>query len=318
MTFDKDSAKKLDKNVAMKMLLLGGLPFDIIAGILLIAGIALLILDYTVLGVISLVLALAFAVFGLKDFFVSKEQKERILTSKLVGEAIKTEKASGNALTRKDIIKIRFEHDPVFRDKVVKRVHKKADNDYDRKIKACENKIRDLQNGRIKEIKKLAEARWESVGDEKIAFNATEGKVLVNKNVFLFSDIGAVTLEKDDSYRVEAVKKDGETTSVEVPTCNHIGVLADICGEQKEIVLLSETVDQSTGKYKKAMKNAEEIIAKLMFLSTVPVPESFLKVEEEKSVLDYDAKIAEAKAELEDAIADIPTYAIPDKYLTDK
>ncbi len=315
MTFDRDSAKKLDPKVARKMLFMGGLPLDIIAGILLIASIVLFILKMTVIAVIVLAVALVAAFFGLKNLIMSREKKERFLTSKLVGEAIKAQKANGNALSRKEIVKIKFEYDPIFHDKVVAKVHKKADNEYDRKIKNCENKIKSLQNDREKEIKRLAEARWDYVGDEKLAFNMTEGKVTFNKETRLFSDIGKVETVKEDSYRVEAVKKDGEETSTEVPTCNHIGVLVDVNGKGEEIVLLAETVDQSSGKYKKAMKNAEDIIAKLVFLSTVPVPESFLAVENEKSVLEYDKQIVDAEGELEEAKADIPTYAIPEKYL---
>lgn len=318
MTFDRDSAKKLDKNTATKMLLSGGLAFDILAGLLLIAGIVLLILDFTAIAIVLFVLALVCAFFGIKNIIMSRDKKERYLTSKLVSQAIKAEKEKGATLTRKDIVKIKFEYDPIFHDKVVANVHKKADNEYDRKIKFCENKIRNLQNDRTNEIKKLAEARWDSVGDEKLAFNMTEGKVLINKDTRLFSDIGKVEMVKEDSYRVESVKKDDEVSSVEIPTCNHIGVMVEVGGENKEIVLLSETVDTDSGKYKKAMKNAEEIISKLLFLSTVPVPESFLKVEEEKSVLAIDSQIEIAKNELEEAKADVPTYAIPEKYLSDK
>ncbi len=318
MTFDRDAAKKLDKNTATKMLLMGGLPFDILAGVLLIAGIVLLILDFTAIAVVLFVLALASALYGVKNIILSRDCKEKYLTSKLVGEAIKAEKEKGVTLTRKEIVKIKFEYDPIFRDKVIANVHKKADNEYDRKIKACENKIRNLQNDRTNEIKKLAEARWESVGDGKLSFNMTEGKVLINKDTHIFSEIGKVETVKEDSYRVESVKKDNEVSSVEVPTCNHIGVMVGLGEVNKEIVTLGETVDADSGKYKKAMKNAEEIISKLLFLTTVPVPESFLKVEDEKSVKAIDDQIEIAKNELEEAKADVPTYAIPEKYLSDK
>ena len=315
MTFDRDAAKKLDKKEAFKMLFMSGLALDIIAVILAIAGAVLYFLNLTVYAVAALVFALFFLVLGLKKLFMSKENKEKFITSKLVSAAIKAEKENGVALTRKDIVKIKFEYDPIFRDKVIAKVHKKADNEYDRKIKNCENKIKTLENNREKEIKKLGDARWDYVGDEKLAFNMTEGKVDFNAKIRLFNDIGKVETIKEDSYRVEVVKKDGAETSEEVPTCNHIGVLVNVCGCDEEIVLLAETVDVASGKYKKAIKNAEEITSKLVFLSTVPVPESFLKVEDEKSVLEFDKQIEAAKEELEEAKADIPTYAIPEKYL---
>ncbi|MBQ6893553.1 MAG: hypothetical protein IJN48_05040 [Clostridia bacterium] len=354
MTFDRDSAKKLDPKVAQKMLLMGGLPFDILAGILLIAGIVLLILKYTVLGAVVLVLALVAAFFGIKNIIMSKEKKERYLTSKLVAEAIKKEKENGNALTGKEIIKIKFEYDPIFHDKVVAKVHKKADNEYDRKIKACENKIKKLQSDRADEIKKLAEARWENVVKDKLSYNSTEGKVLINQNVYWFSSIKGAELYKEDSYRVETTENSkskknaslggavvggvvagpigaivggstlgkttttGASSSVSIPTCNHVGVIVDLDGFKNEIVLLDHTVDQSSDKYKTAIKNSEIIISKLHYLSTVPVPETFLKVEEEQSVVAYDEQILDAHRELDAAKADVPTYAIPEKYLSDK
>ena len=50
----------------------------------------------------------------------------------------------------------------------------------------------------------------------------------------------------------------------------------------------------------------------------IPVPESFLPVEDEASVIALDDKIIEANRELDAAKADKPTYDIPSQYLMDK
>ncbi|MFZ3071156.1 MAG: hypothetical protein WA110_08565 [Anaerolineaceae bacterium] len=81
-----------------------------------------------------------------------------------------------------------------------------------------------------------------------------------------------------------------------------------------EILLISGTVDQSSSQYANAQRNAQEIITKLRLLAQTPVPEIFLKAEEEPSVLNFDRQITEVDNELEIAKADTPKYEIPEKY----
>ena len=67
--------------------------------------------------------------------------------------------------------------------------------------------------------------------------------------------------------------------------------------------------------YNDAIKKAQTIISKLQYLSTVPVPESFTQVEDEKTVVELKEKIIEAHQELEAVKANVPTYEIPERYL---
>ena len=91
--------------------------------------------------------------------------------------------------------------------------------------------------------------------------------------------------------------------------------MVDIDGFKSEVILLNNTVDQSSNTYKIALQNAEEIVSKLHFLATQPVPKTFIKVEEEKSVLDIDKSIVQAQKDLEKIKAEKPNYEIPEKYL---
>jgi hypothetical protein len=75
----------------------------------------------------------------------------------------------------------------------------------------------------------------EAVGDGEVKFNMTEGKVSINGTECLFSDIYGAELNKEDSYRLVAgkpTKDQPNPDSVRVPTCNHVGVLVNICGYQ--------------------------------------------------------------------------------------
>lgn len=318
--FNRDAAKTLSKKQAQNLLLLNGMPFYIIAAILLVAGIVLMFF-WLWIGVALAVLALAAGIFGVKGIFLTKQKREDLLTSILVANKIKSEKLRGTIITKEDITKIKFEYDPLFRNKVESKVRKDADDAYERRIRNCEDNLENLEEKRAAEIEKLTAARWEAVADGEVKFNMTEGKVSINGTQSLFSAIIGAELNKEDSYRLVAgkpTKDQPNPPSVKVPTCNHVGVMVNVGGYQSEVVLLKVTADQSDKAYTKAMKNAKEIITKLRYLATVPVPESYLPVEDEASVIAIDDKIIEATRELDAAKADKPTYDIPDQYLMDK
>ena len=318
--FNRDAAKLLDKKQAQKLLLMKGLIFYIIAAALLVAGIVLLFFVLW-LGIVLIVLALVAGIFGAKNIFLKEQKREDLLTSILVAEKIKSEKLRGKIFTKEDIAKIKFEYDPLFRNKVESKVRKDADDAYERRIKNCQINLDDLQEKRNAEIRRLTEARWETVGDTSVKFNMTEGKVLVNGTEYPFTAIISAELNKEDSYRLvagKATKENPDPDSVRIETCNHVGVMVNIGGYQSEVILLKITADQADKLYIKAMNNAKEVITKLRYLATVPVPESFLPVEDEASVIAIDDKIIEANRELDAAKADKPTYDIPSQYLMDE
>ena len=318
--FNRDAAKLLDKKEAKKLLLMKGIAFYVIAALLLVAGIVLLFFMLW-LGIVLILLALVAAIFGAKNIFLKAQKREDLLTSILVAEKIKSEKLRGKIFTKEDITKIKFEYDPVFRNKVESKVRKDADDAYERRIKNCQVNLQNLEEQRSEEIRKLTEARWETVADTSVKFNMTEGKVSINGTEYRFDAIISAELNKEDSYRLvagKATKENPNPESVRVETCNHIGVMVNIGGYQCEVVLLKVTADHADKAYTKAMNNAKEVINKLRYLATVEVPREFLPVEEEASVIAIDDKIIEANRELDAAKADKPTYDIPSQYLMDK
>lgn len=104
------------------------------------------------------------------------------------------------------------------------------------------------------------------------------------------------------------------TTSDEIPTCHHIGVNVNIKGFNTEIVILSKTVDQSSSAYNNSVNTAQMIVDQLRALSSTPVPKSFLKPEEEQTVLNYNPQIEAVAKELQETIKDKPNYDIPESY----
>ena len=318
--FNRDAAKALDKKEAQKLLLMKGLAFYVIAALVLIAGIVMLFIKLWI-GIALAVIALVVAIFGMKNLFAKKQKREDILTSILLAERIKGEKMRGKIFTKEDITKIKFEYDPLFRNKVESKVRKEADDAYERRIKNCQTNLDNLEEQRAQQIRKLTDERWEAVADTDVKFNLTEGKVSVNGTEYRFDAIISADLNKEDSYRLvagKATKDQPNPDSVRIPTCNHIGVMVNVGGYQSEVVLLKVTADQSDKAYTKAMNNAKEVINKLRYLATVPVPKEFLPVEEEASVIAIDDKIIEANRELDAAKADKPTYDIPPQYLMDQ
>ncbi len=322
MTFDfnKDAALLLEDKEAKRLLLMNGMPFYALGALLLVGGIVVMFFQLTI-GIILAVLAVLVAAFGARGLLLSGDKRNNQLTSLLVANKIKTEKDRGKIITKEDTVKIKFEYDPLYRAKVMSKIRKSADDAYERRINNCEVNLENLEDDRADEVRKLTAARWESMGGGAVKYNMTEGKVKINGSQCLFSDIIGAELNKEDSYRKVAgkpTKEQPNPPSVKVATCNHVGVLVNVGGYQNEVELLKVTVDQTDKAYTKAMKDAKDIINKLRYLSTVPVPESFLPVEDEASVLAIDDKIIEAQRELDAAKADKPTYDIPDRYLMDK
>lgn len=318
--FNKDAALLLEEKEARRLLLMNGLPFYALAALLLVGGVVLMFF-YLAIGIAVAVLAVLVAAFGARGILLSGKKREDRLTSILVANRIKTEKDRGKIITKEDTVKIKFAYDPLYRGKVMAKIRKSADDAYDRRINNCQVNLENLEDDRAEEIRKLNAARWESMGGGAVMFNMTEGKLKINGAQCLFSDLIGADLNKEDSYRMVAgkpTKDQPNPPSVKVATCNHVGVLVNIGGYQSEVVLLKVTADQTDKAYTKAMKDAKDIINKLRYLSTVPVPMNYLPVEDEASVILIDDKIIEAQRELDAAKADKPTYDIPDRYLMDK
>ena len=242
-------------------------------------------------------------------------------------------------------------------EKVSNKIHKDRDKDYNSKVKNAQNKLKQLEKAKETEINRIAQSRWQSIGNN-FSYNLTEGIVSINGTNYTFTDINGAEITKNEGFRtvtnttgtnkqkskkhaslggavagdlimgpLGAVvggsalgktttkgKNDQVTTSNDIPTCYHIGVNVNIKGFNTEIVILSKTVDQSSSTYNNSINTAQRIVDKLRILSSTPVPKTFLKPEEEQSVLNYNPQIETAEKELQEIINDKPTYEIPESY----
>ena len=336
MKIDTDEIDKLSDSEQLSIIFQDGLIYYIISIILLLIGIILTINDYALLSIILFILAILSMILGVKNIFLSKEQRINYLKSKLLFNTIKEAKKAGVTFTKEDIDNFRFEYDVRYHNKKVFNLRKKQEYEYQNNLMTAENKVKKLEQRKIEEIKKINNERWISIYNEKLSYNLIEGKVCINQNIYLFSDIKGAEINKKESYNVVTIntgktKKHaslggviggslifgpvggaiggstlGKTTikensiSSSIPICTHIGVVVDINGFKSEIELLNETINQSSDTYQNVLQQAENIISKLHFLSKQPVPTEYTNIEEEKSIIEIEKAIKKAKNELEE------------------
>jgi len=246
----------------------------------------------------------------------------------------------------------RFVNEPKYRDKVIASIHKEQDKCYEKKIKMLRKEKERLVFSRIQEIDRVKQLRWENIAGGKLLVNRTEGKVKINQTDILFSDIQGAEIKTESGCRIITqevskskkhasvggaivgglvagplgavtggsvmgkTKTKGTATSTQIPTYNRVTVAVNVKGFISEIVVLSSQVDQSSIAAERALQDAQAIVDKLRRVSQIPVPSSFVKVEDEDSVKAYDKKIEDKNAEIQIAIDDKPTYDIPNTYRT--
>ena len=242
-------------------------------------------------------------------------------------------------------------------EKVSQKIHNDRDREYNNNVRIAQNKVNQLEQSKKNEINRIEKSRW-TVITNNFAYNKTEGKVKINGQNYVFTDIKGADVNIKEGFRTVAnttgtnkvkSKKHASiggavvggvilgplgavvggsalgktttkghnnqvTTSNDIPVCYHVGVLINLNGFNSEIVILLNTVDQSSYTYKNAINCAQKIIDALRELVNTPVPETWLKPEEEQSVLAFDIQIENAKKELQKVVEDKPNYDIPDSY----
>lgn len=106
------------------------------------------------------------------------------------------------------------------------------------------------------------------------------------------------------------------TTNTEnIPTCLHLSVTVIVSGIKEEIVLISKETDLNSSEYRKAQSNAKEIALMLRAISETPMPDTFVPVVREPSVLQVDERIAAAQKELVDIFENPMKYLQDAKYM---
>lgn len=244
----------------------------------------------------------------------------------------------------------KFQNNPKYRKKVINKIHKEQDNEYNKKISQLKVERDKLMRTRIQEINRIANSRWTMVANGRLMINYTEGKIRINQNEALFSSIHGAQINIQTGYKVVTKEKatskkhtslggaalgglvlgpvgavvggvglgktktKGTSVSDQIPICNHMGVVVNIDGFCSEIVLISTPVVQIDKLFINAQNQAQNIILQLRTLAKTSVPQSFLRPEEENSVIHIDNQIRQKQKELQIAIADKPTYSIPSKY----
>ena len=230
-----------------------------------------------------------------------------------------------------------------------KKIHKERDKEYNAKVSSAEDEIKRLEKERENEINTIYNERWQSYDPIPFSYNKTEGIINIKGEEYAFSDIKGATLVKEDSVKTittttgktkkhvslgKAVvggalmgplgaaagatmgKNTTKANSVsnEIPMCNFIGVNVDIDGFDKQIPVLTRTVEQSSRIYSNMVEKAQDIVSVLQKLSRMKVPKDFVAIEEEDSVLEFDELIKKAKDNLKKVKADKPNYDIPESY----
>jgi hypothetical protein len=351
MGFDGKTIDDLTETEKRKILLSSGIVLDIFGGLFLLIGLLSLVGGAKSYSLVFFIPSLILFFFGFNKLIWKEEKKHNYIVYKLMKRALKAQKHQGVVLSKDETDRKRFEIDPIFHEKVMTKVYKKERAEYNTRIRQLEENKQKLEKERISEIKRIANARWESICNGKLMYNMTEGIVRINQSVIPFSSIKGSSLKSENSYRL-VTHQSGKTkknislggavagglllgplgvaaggiglgksrtnsisTTNSVPICDHLGVMVNIDGFLSEIVLISGQVDQSSIGYTNAQRNAQEIITRLHSLSQISIPKMFVKPEKEPSVLDYDRKIVTLVNALEIAKADVPKNEIPEKYL---
>lgn len=250
----------------------------------------------------------------------------------------------------------KFITNPKFRERALARAHDNCDAAYRLNVHNKEVALSYAKSACERRIQTLRETRWQSLAEGRVHYSTADGLIRINNVNHYFTSIKGADLNQVDSYRtvtcdrtttkskkhvsllggvagaavagpVGAVvggvalgktssKGGGNIYEERIPTCTHIGVKVDIDGFCSEVVFLDSRVDQDSPAYKKAYIEASELIQQLGQLAKTPVPEVVVQVEQDPSVLELEAKIEEAKQQLDSAIADTPKYEIPAIYRT--
>ena len=85
-------------------------------------------------------------------------------------------------------------------EKVSNKIHKDSDKAYNIRVKNAQNKLKQLETAKQNEINRIAQSRWQSIGNN-FSYNLTEGIVSINDINYLFTDIKGAEITKNEGFR---------------------------------------------------------------------------------------------------------------------
>ena len=107
MKIDTDEIDRLSESEQLSIIFQDGLMYYIISIILLLIGVILSVNNYMLVSIILFILAILSMILGVKNIFLSKEQRINYLKSKLISKTINEAKKTGATFTKEDIEKIK-------------------------------------------------------------------------------------------------------------------------------------------------------------------------------------------------------------------
>lgn len=299
---DNNKISLMSTSEKQKALLEMGYIYYVQAGLAFILFIISMLLKRKFRGVVFLLFTFVFIAFGLEYLLSSEEKKNEFLTSKYVNDKIKAYKKSGRILNDDDIASIKFANDPIYKRKVIEKVHNDADLMYSSKIHTAETELNRLIERRNETLAFIKEQRWQ-VYDQNLKYNYTEGKIVLFGQTALFSELKGTELKEDSEKKLFKT------------ICKHLGVVIDLNGFKREIVYLNVPADKNSQEYKAAFNNAVNMLNMITQLARTPVPKDYIKPEDDERIINLNKEIAQARINLDLVKQNVPTYEIPQKYL---
>lgn len=226
--------------------------------------------------------------------------------------------------------RFKYENNLKYRERVDKKIRRRTDKQYDKKIKKLQFEEKSLSDARIKVIKRMQEARWKPLFKNRLVANYVEGKVRVNGTDYLFENIGRTKLITSISnstvtsgrvktkfkpsiggalaggsmYGIAGAAAGGVLFGKEktrdtrrtdtVTNCTYVGVEVIMYGKPVNICVYNGATSVESKTYSEAVVKAQVIMSQLSALAATPVPKSYLRVDEEPDVVALD-KVIKAK-----------------------
>ena len=223
--------------------------------------------------------------------------------------------------------RFKYENNLKYRERVNKKIRRRTDKQYDKKLKKLQFEEKSLSEARLKVIKKLQEARWKPLYKKNIIVNRTEGKIRINGTDYLFENIGNTRLIANISnstvtsgrvktkfkpsiggalaggsmYGVAGAAAGGVLFGKEktrdtrrtatVTNCTYVGVEVIMYGKPVNISIFTGATGLESKIYSEALVKAQVIMSQLAGLAATPMPESYLRVDEEPDVVALDKVI---------------------------